>query len=89
MLRTPAIAAALAIAIAQTNLTSKVPIRGTANETACSDAPPCGTVMASADGQGVYSNGPDDQCSGNSCNGQGSYGTFMVGVGGSERQATT
>ena len=49
---------------------------GWANLTACGDAPPCGTVMASIDGQAAYSNGAADQCSGNSCDGSGSTGYY-------------
>jgi surface antigen len=40
----------------------------------CSDAPACGTQMACYSGCCAYSNGPSDQCTGNSCNGDGSYG---------------
>ena len=40
----------------------------------CSDAPSCGTQMACHNGCCAYSNGPSDQCTGNSCGGDGSYG---------------
>jgi surface antigen len=40
----------------------------------CGDAPACGTSMACYNGCCAYSNGPDDQCTGNSCNGVGAYG---------------
>lgn len=40
----------------------------------CADAPPCGTSMACYNGCCAYSNGPSDQCTGDSCNGDGSYG---------------
>ncbi len=41
--------------------------------TSCSPAKSCGTTMSTFNGVAAYSNGPD-QCTGNSCNGYGTYG---------------
>jgi hypothetical protein len=40
----------------------------------CGNAPSCGTEMHCWNGVCAYSNGPVDQCSGNSCDGYGTYG---------------
>lgn len=46
---------------------------GIYNLTSCSDAPSCGTTMASYNGIAAKSNGPD-QCTGSACGGYGTYG---------------
>lgn len=46
---------------------------GDYNLTSCSDAPSCGTTMASFNGVAAKSNGAN-QCTGNACGGYGTYG---------------
>ena len=41
----------------------------------CDEAPPCGKQMACFEGVCAYSNGPKDQCTGNSCGGNGPTGS--------------
>jgi hypothetical protein len=46
---------------------------GRYNLTSCADAPGCGTELTSFNGVAAYSNGAD-QCTGNSCAENGTYG---------------